>query len=282
MDVPEGGPGAMEVLVNSVRLDADETVTFVYSGTVQPTMGDDATFGVDLDGGAGPGTGLVAVAAPEDGTLTVSVGEADAGSGESDVDPKAVTAGSPENELTFTYTAVGTIGYAREFRVTIADDWSDPSEADDTDKGTYTVALADEDGRTRLNVVEALDPVGRDLVARVRAGSSTVDAGDVVSFIYTNADAPRDVGASIFEVLFADKQVGDDLTVLVGSGKDATMLMVDVSADMILVEDDESVTVTVTLRDEDGNDVPATEDMAVDLASETGSFMVDGEVEGPW
>ena len=26
---------------------------------------------------------------------------------------------------------------------------------------------------------------------------------------------------------------------------------------MILVEDDESVTVTVTLRDEDGNDVPA-------------------------
>ena len=56
------------------------------------------------------------------------------------------------------------------------------------------------------------------------------------------------------------------------------MLMVDVSADMILVEDDESVTVTVTLRDEDGNDVPATEDMPVDLESETGSFMVDGEV----
>ena len=47
MDVPEGGPDAMEVLVDSVRLDAGETVTFVYSGTVQPTMGDDATFGVD-------------------------------------------------------------------------------------------------------------------------------------------------------------------------------------------------------------------------------------------
>ena len=197
-------PGAMGVLVNSVRLDADETVTFVYSGTVQPTMGDDATFGVDLDGGAGPGTGLVAVAAPEDGTLTVSVGEAAAGSGESDVDPKAVTAGSPENELTFTYTAVGTIGFAREFRVTIADGWSDPSEADDTDKGTYTVALADEDGRTRANVVEALDPVDRDLVARVRVDGGTVDAGDVLTFTYTNADAPRDVGASIFEVLFAD------------------------------------------------------------------------------
>ena len=56
-----------------------------------------------------------------------------------------------------------------------------------------------------------------------------------------------------------------DLTVLVGSGKDAAALMVDVSADMILVEDDESVTVTVTLRDEDGNDVPAEEDMDVIL-----------------
>ena len=48
--------------------------------------------------------------------------------------------------------------------------------------------------------------------------------------------------------------MGDPLTVPVGSGKDATMLRVDVSADMILVEDDESVTVTVMLRDEDGND----------------------------
>ena len=72
--------------------------------------------------------------------------------------------------------------------------------------------------------------------------------------------------------------MGDALTVFVGSGKDATMLRVDVSADMILMEDDESVTVTVELRDEDGNDVPATEDMDVDLesSSATGSFMVDG------
>ena len=58
------------------------------------------------------------------------------------------------------------------------------------------------------------------------------------------------------------------------------MLMVDVSADMILVEDDESVTVTVTLRDEDGNAVLTAEDLEVDLESDSaGSFMVDGEVE---
>ena len=62
MDVPEGGPSAMEVLVDSVRLDAGEMVTFVYSGTVQAVEGP-ATFGVELDGGAGPGTDLVAVSA---------------------------------------------------------------------------------------------------------------------------------------------------------------------------------------------------------------------------
>ena len=281
MDVPEGGPGAMEVLVDSVRLDAGDTVTFVFSAAmVQAAMGD-AAFGVMVDGGAGPGMGAVAVAVAEGGTLTVSVGEAAAGSGEAGVDlmGMAVVAGSMANELTFTYTAVGTIGYPREFRVSIPAGWSEPNSGVDNDEGTYTVALTDEDGRTRANVVEVLAPVERDLVARVRAGSATVNAGDVVSITYTNADAPRTVGASMFEVLFDNVQVGDNLSVLVGSGKDATMLMVDASPDMILMEDDESVAVTVMLQDEDGNDVPATEDMDVMLASSsaTGIFMVDGE-----
>ena len=273
--------GDMEVLVDSVRLDAGDTVTFVFSAAmVQAAMGD-AAFGVMVDGGAGPGMGAAAVAVPEGGTLTVSVGEAAAGSGTAGVDlmGMAVVAGSIANELTFTYTAVGTIGYPREFRVSIPAGWSEPNSGVDNDEGTYTVALTDEDGRTRANVVEALAPVERDLVARVRAGSATVNAGDVVSITYTNADAPRTVGASMFEVLFDNVQVGDNLSVLVGSGKDATMLMVDVSADMILMEDDESVAITVMLQDEDGNDVPATEDMDVMLASSsaTGSFMVDGE-----
>ena len=280
--VPTGGPGAMDVLVDSVRLDAGDTVTFVFSAAmVQAAMGD-AAFGVMVDGGAGPGMGAAAVAVPEGGTLTVSVGEAAAGSGTAAVDlmGMAVVAGSPAasdpgNELTFTYTAVGTIGYPREFRVTIPAGWSEPN---DELKGTYTVALTDKDGRTRANVVEALAAVDRDLVARVRAGSATVNAGDVVSITYTNADAPRAVGASMFQILFDNVQVGGNLSVLVGSGKDATMLMVDASPAMILAEGDESVAVTVELQDEDGNEVPATADMDVMLASSsaTGSFMVDG------
>ena len=65
---------------------------------------------------------------------------------------------SMANELTFTYTAVGTIGYPREIRVTIPAGWSEPnSRRLITDEGTYTVALTDEDGRGRANVVEALD-----------------------------------------------------------------------------------------------------------------------------
>ena len=49
--------GAMDVTVDGVNLDAGETVTFVYSAAmVQPTTGD-ASFGVAVDGGAGPGEG---------------------------------------------------------------------------------------------------------------------------------------------------------------------------------------------------------------------------------
>ena len=282
MDVPEGGPDAMEVLVDSVRLDADETVTFVYSGTVQPTMDDDATFGVDLDGGAGPGTGLVDVAAPEDSTLTltVSVGEAAAGSGTAGVDlmGETIIAGSIANELTFTYTAVGTIGYPREFRVSIPAGWSEPNSGVDNDEGTYTVALTDEDGRTRANVVEALDSVERDLVARVRAGSSTVDAGDVVSFTYENADAPRAPERSTFKVLFDNQQVGDDLIVVVQSEAGATALDVNAPAS-VSADDGESVAVTLMLQDDSGNAAAmgTDQDVALSSSSANGSFIVDGE-----
>ena len=203
-EVPEGGPGAKDVHVDGVNLDAGETVTFVYSAMMVQAATGDATFGVKVDGGAGPGMGAMAVSAPEDGTLTVMVGEAAAGSGMAAVDlgGMAIVAGSEANELTFNYTAGGTIGYPREFRVTIPAGWSEPNSGVDNKKGTYTVALADKDGRTRANVVEALAPVGMDLVARVRAGTATVNAGDVVSITYTNADAPSATGNSAFKVLF--------------------------------------------------------------------------------
>ena len=211
----------------------------------------------------------------EGGTLTVSVGEAAAGSGTAGVDlmGETIIAGSIENELTFTYTAVGTIGYPREFRVRIPAGWSEPNSGADNDEGTYTVALTDEDGRTRANVVEALAAVDRDLVARVRAGSATVNAGDVVTFTYTNADAPRTVGLSMFRVLFDNQQVGDNLGVIVQSEAGVSALAVTAPA-QLSADEGESVAVTVMLQDDNGDAAAQGTDLDVALSSSsaTGRF----------
>ena len=80
-EVPKGGPGAMEVLVDGVSLDEGETVTFVYSAaTVQAVIGD-PKFTVAVDGGAGPGEGTADVTPDPADATTISVGDASPGSG---------------------------------------------------------------------------------------------------------------------------------------------------------------------------------------------------------
>ena len=294
MEVPEGGPGAMDVLVDGVNLDKDDTVTFVYSAAmVQPTTGD-PTFGVAVSGGDGPGKDPADVTADPSDALTVSVGDASAGSGSGKFGEPlpAITADTGENTLIFIYTPAGEItDRSLDFRVKVPDDgWSEPTDSIDADaKGSFTVAhrkLDGEDYKSQTpsaTAVEKIGPFDRQMAARLKFGHS-VGADDQIIFTYKNADSPTKVGPSTFEMFFGEEEVttDTDLTVVVGSGKDAAALVVDVSADMILVEDDESVTVTVTLQDEDGNDVPAAEDMEVGLVSsnaDTGSFMVDGEAE---
>ena len=120
------------------------------------------------------------------------------------------------------------------------------------------------------------------MAARLKLGESVL-AGDRIIFNLREClTLPTTIGPSIPSRCFSEMYLvrDADLTVLVGSGKDATALVVKVSADMILVEDDESVTVTVELKDEDGNEVRATENVEVDLDSATGSFMVDGVEKG--
>ena len=101
-------------------------------------------------------------------------------------------------------------------------------------------------------------------------------------FTYENADAPRrDWAVHLRDVFWLNTQVttDTDLTVAVGSGKVATALVVD-APNELSVDTGEPVMITVTLQDEDGNDVPAETDLDVGLASsnsDTGSFMVDGE-----
>ena len=280
--------GGMDVTVGGVSLRAGGTVTFVYSAAMtQPTAGS-AKFNVAVDGGSGPGEGPMAVTPDPSDATTIAVGDASPGSGSGEVVlQQAIVAGEGGHTLTFIYTVAGEItDRSLDFRVEVPTGWTEPSDSTDADaRGSFTVKhkkLVDEvlKEQTAANAaVEKLGPFDRQMAARLKSGE-TLAAGDQVVFRYENADAPSTFGPSTFVMFYGAEEVtmGDALTVFVGSGKDATMLRVDVSADMILMEDDESVTVTVELRDEDGNDVPATEDMDVDLesSSATGSFMVDG------
>ena len=278
-----------DVTVGGVNLDAGETVNFVYTATrVQGTTGD-ATFSVAVAGGDGPGEDSVGVTADSSDALTVSVGNASPGSGFGKFGEPlpAITANTGGYTLTFIYTPAGQIDdRSLDFRVEVPTGWTEPSDSTDADaRGSFTVKhkkLVDEvlKEQTAANAaVEKLGPFDRQMAARLKSGE-TLAAGDQVVFRYENADAPSTFGPSTFVMTFGGSEVtmGDALTVLVGSGKVATALMVDVSADMILVEDDESVTVTVMLRDEDGNTVPAEEALPVDLDSATGTFSdADGE-----
>ena len=70
---------------------------------------------------------------------------------------------------------------------------------------------------------------------------------------------------------FGGAQVGDDLIVVVQSEAGATALAVDAPAS-VSADDGESVAVTITLQDDDGNAAVMGEDLDVMLSSATGSF----------
>ena len=274
MTLPEG-LAAREVIVDGVMLDAGETVTFVYKAVrVQPTAATGVGFGVASMGSDGPGTGFIALTSP-----TVDVGEASAGSGTAMISPMFVTAGTGENELTVTYTLAGEASYPADVRVAVPTGWSVPTNeaAADANEGTYKVELM-RDGKVVANIIEKIAPIDGSMVARVLPGGVKVMGGDMIVFTYQNADTPSTIGSFAFQVMFKGTQVGEDLNVFVGSGKPATALDVSVSANTILREGDESVTVTVQLQDENGNEVPAASDTVVSLSSTsaTGSFMVGG------
>ena len=156
-------PGPKDVLVDSVRLDADETVTFVYTAAMVQGAKGDGKFVVVIDGGVGPGTDAKAVEPRLKAVHSQSLSERQhAGSGDRRRRPDGngcCLLVLIENELTFTYTAVGTIGYAREFRVRIPAGWSEPN----SDGLITTRALTPLNSQIKtvepvLNVVETLDP----------------------------------------------------------------------------------------------------------------------------
>ena len=196
----EEGITDMQVLVKGVNLSAEGTITFTYTGMVQPAEEDDVQFVIASDGGAGPvdadGNALMDLA--DLSGLTVDVGGAEAGSGSAEVSPEFVTVGDVDVALTVTYTAAGEVGYPRIFSVTVDSDWIEPTIEADM-KGTYTVKHLLEDG-TDGSSVEILANDGQEMRARVVNGG-TVAGGDMVVFTYT-ADAPAETGTSRFAVEF--------------------------------------------------------------------------------
>ena len=285
-EVTYGGDKAsptLDVEVAGVVLDAMGTVTFSYKDVmVQPTMATDVEFKVDFDGSADPRE-YQPVSVATGGTLKVNVGEARPGSGSGAVTPPGViTAGSTGNKLTFTYTVAGDASYPREFRVKVPTGWSTPIKDDTaaTKQGTYKVEHRRPIGdilKTLTTTVQKLNPVGMDMVARVKA-AQMVKAGDQITFIYENATAPAAPEASMFQFFFDGAQVGTDHAVVVQSEAGASQLTL--TADPAEFSRDAgamhtSTMLTVKMQDADGNPAAMASDTAVTLSSTSSTGMFD-------
>ena len=212
--------------------------------------------------------------------LTVDVGEAKAGSGMAEIADadKVVEPGATEETLTFTYTAVGEISYPREFRVRVPKGWTKPSNTTTApdNMGTYTVEHLSNGIDQGNRIVEEIDPVDTDMVARVRAGVLHVHAGDQIVFTYQNATAPAEDETSVFGVFFGgqtnDAQVGTGIKVFVQSESPSQL---DLSgASTVSADAGAMVAITVTLQDTAGMAAVMVNSVSVTLASSsaTGTF----------
>ncbi len=258
-------------IVEGVNLSANGTVTFVYTGDVQPNVGTGVAFAVGVHGGDAADD--FDDVSGDETMLTVDVDEARQGAGSGEVAPRIVDAGATGVNLTFTYTAVGLVNAPREFRVQVPPGWTAPSSAamDPENKGTYTVAHRHM-GVTTTVSVEKLAPVGRDMVARVKLGGLEVEAGDEISFTYHNADAPANREVSNFVMLFDGRPVDSNVSVRVQASTPSQLTLS--SAGTVSADDGAMpLGITVGLRDAEGHEVAMASDVAVTLTSSSaGTF----------
>ena len=116
-------------------------------------------------------------------------------------------AGSTENSVTIVYKAVGTMS-GGQVAFEIPDGWGDMQD-DDADDLNHVAIRAGSGG-----TLDASTPsyVGRDVVV---ANLEDFEGGDTVTFTYTNAEAPGDLGIGAFVVSSAGSADGQ-LLVLTG------------------------------------------------------------------
>ena len=269
------------VMVDGVNLMAGSTVTFVYTGTVQPTDGNGVKFAVAVHGGLDSDSYKDIPDTDDDATmLTVDVGQARAGSGMGTVSPMIVQAGETDVNLQFTYTVAGITDAPREFRVQVPASWTAPTDAVSgtvENKGAYSVEHR-HGGAVVLTSIEKLDPIGRDMVARVKQGGLEVEAGDEIIFTYENADAPATPEISNFILIFDGKPIADSVQVRV---QDSTpsQLSLSSSGTVSAAADAMPLAITVGIQDADGDAVAQNTDVMVTLnSSSAGTFsMMAGE-----
>ena len=265
------------VIADGVNLMAGGQVKFTYTGDVQSTTGTDIKFAVAVNGGeVGDTFGDVS---GDDTMLTVDVGQARAGSGMGMVSPRIVQAGATGVNIQFTYTAVGWIDAPREFRMQVPAGWTAPSNAGSSidNKGTYTVVHRS-GGAETMTSIEKLDPIGRDLVARVRQGGLEVEGDDEIIFTYQNADAPAMPEISNFVLIFDGKPIADSVQVRVQDSM-PSQLSLSSAGTVSAAADAMPLGITVGLQDDDGDAVAQNSDVMVTLTSTSaGTFsMMAGE-----
>ena len=251
--------------VSGVNLLKDGQVIFVYTGDVQPTTGTDVAFSVEVNGGATGDT--TAAVSGEETMLTVDVEQARAGSGMGMVDPRIAQAGATGVNIQFTYTAVGWIDAPREFRVQVPASWGALSNAASSadNKNTYTVVHRHAGAET-MTSIEKLDPIGRDMVARVRLGGLEVEADDEIIFTLQNADAPATPEISNFVMIFDQKPIGDSVQVRVQDSMPSA-LSLSSAGTVSAAADAMPLAITVGLQDDDEDAVAMLNDVAVTLTS---------------
>ncbi|MYE89433.1 T9SS type A sorting domain-containing protein [Candidatus Poribacteria bacterium] len=272
------------VMVDGVNLMAGGTVTFVYTGTVQPTNADDVKFAVAVHGGEDADSYKDIPDTDDDATmLTVDVGQARAGSGEGAVSPMIVEAGATGVNIQFTYIAAGITDAPREFRVQVPAGWTAPTDAASgtlDNKGAYSVEHR-HGGAVVQTSVEKLDPIGRDMVARVKQGGLEVEAGDEIIFTYENADAPATTGIANFILIFDGKPIADSVQVRV---QDSTPSQLSLSSAGTVSAEEGAMplAITVGLQDADGDAVAQNTDVMVTLTSTsaTGAFSMMADEAG--
>ena len=268
--------------VDGVNLMAGGQVKFSYTGDVTPdpeTEPGDASFAVHVNGGDAGDT-LVAVSG-EETMLTTTVGHARAGSGTGMVSPMIVEAGATGVNIQFTYTVAGWTDFLKEFRVQVPSGWTAPSNAVSAPEnmGTYTVEHRS-GGAIMQTSIEPLDPIGRDMVARVKRGGLEVIAGDTITFTYENATAPAVPEISNFVLIFDQQPIADSVKVRVQDSM-PSMLSLESAGTVSADEGAMPLGITVGLRDDDGDAVARENDAMVTLTSTstTGAFsMMAGEM----